>query len=343
MADLRFFRKEPSFTLAELAKLTGANLSETADPAMRITDVAPLDAADSHKVSFLDNPKYVDAFSRSQAGACFVATKHAGKAPADMALLLSENPYLAYALAATAFYPAPVSNAKIAPQAVIHESATIGSGCEIGAGAVISENAVIGDNCVIAPNAVIGSGVTIGNHTRIGAGCAITHALIGSKVILHPNVSIGQDGFGFARSPQGAVKVPQLGRVIIEDDVEIGAGSTVDRGAGPDTVIGYGTKIDNLVQIGHNVRIGRFVTIVAQVGIGGSAEIGDGTIIAGQAGVAGHLKVGRGVIIAARSGVTNYVPDGASYGGFPAVPIMEWRRQVAALSRLLKKKGKEND
>ena len=343
MADPRFFKNHGPFTLAELAKVVGATLSDGADPSQRMADVAPIDVAGPDQISFLDNPKYTDAFSISKAGAALVHPKHASKAPKDMALLLTEEPYLGFALVARKFYPIIPMLSGVLPGAHVDPTAILGEGVGIATGAWIGPNVTLGANVQIGPNAVIMGGVTIGDDTHVGANVSISHSLIGKRVIIHPNVAIGQDGFGFAKGPKGAVKVPQLGRVIIEDDVEIGAGSCVDRGAGPDTVIGMGTKIDNLVQIGHNARVGRFVTIVSQVGISGSSEVGDGAVIAGQVGVAGHIRVGQRAVIAARSGVTKSVPDGQSYGGFPAVPIMEWRRQQAALTRLTKKKDVPSD
>lgn len=338
MADPRFFRNAGPFRLEELAHLTGSQLSDGTNANLLLHDVAPLDTATREDVSFLDNPKYIASFTASHAGACFVHPKHVEKAPEGVALLLNENPYLAYALAAQRFYPAPVANAEISPKAHMDATATVGEGTEVAAGAYIGKHVIIGKNCIIGPNAVIGEGVTIGDSSRIGANATLTHCVIGARVIIHPGVNIGQDGFGFAKSDRGAVKVPQLGRVLVEDDVEIGAGTCIDRGAGPDTVIGMGAKIDNLVQIAHNVRIGRFAIVVSQVGISGSTEIGDGATLAGQVGIAGHLKIGRGAVVAAKAGVHSHIPDGAVYGGYPAVPIMEWRKQAATLSRLTKKK-----
>lgn len=338
MADPRFFRNAGPFRLEELARLTGSQLSENADANLLLHDVAPLDTATREDVSFLDNPKYIASFAASHAGACFVHPKHVEKAPEGIALLLNENPYLAYALAAQRFYPAPAAEVGISPRAHVDITATVSEDTEIAAGAYIGKRAIIGKNCVIGPNVVIGEGVTIGDNSRIGANATLTHCIIGARVIIHPGVNIGQDGFGFAKSDRGAVKVPQLGRVLVEDDVEIGAGTCIDRGAGPDTIIGMGAKIDNLVQIAHNVRIGRFAIIVSQVGISGSTEIGDGATLAGQVGIAGHLKIGRGAVVAAKAGVHSHIPDGAVYGGYPAVPIMEWRKQAATLSRLTKKK-----
>ncbi|MBM3617430.1 MAG: UDP-3-O-(3-hydroxymyristoyl)glucosamine N-acyltransferase, partial [Alphaproteobacteria bacterium] len=332
------FAKAGPFTLGELAAHVGAAVAEGVDSSRFIQDVAPLDVAGEHHISFLDNPKYIESFATSKASAAIVHPKHADKAPAGMALLISENPYLAYALVAQKFYPATKHNVGIAPTAHVDASAQVDATATVMHGAYIGRNATIGADTVISPNAFIGDGVQIGNGTFIGANATLSHSIVGNRVILHPGVHIGQDGFGFAISPKGAVKVPQLGRVLIEDDVEIGAGTCIDRGAGPDTVIGMGAKIDNLVQLGHNVRIGRFATIVSQVGISGSTEVGDGAILAGQVGVAGHLKIGRGSVIAAKSGVTNHIPDGQTYGGIPAVPVMQWRRQAAVLNKLTSRK-----
>jgi UDP-3-O-[3-hydroxymyristoyl] glucosamine N-acyltransferase len=203
----------------------------------------------------------------------------------------------------------------------------------------VGARAEIGRRTLIGANAVIGPGVVIGDDCVVGAGATISHSLIGDRVNVYPGARLGQDGFGFAMGPEGHLKVPQLGRVIVEDDVEIGANTTIDRGAGPDTVIGAGTKIDNLVQIGHNVRLGRGCILVAQVGISGSTRFGDGVAAGGQAGFTGHLHVGAGARIAAQSGVMRDVEPGATIGGSPAVPIQEFLRQGVVLHRLARRKG----
>lgn len=341
MVDRRFFTNHGPFTVEELAAATGATPAPGSDPARSLSDVAPLDRAGSADVSFFDNSKYVEQFYASAAGACFVRPKFAGRAPAGMAVLLTEEPYRCYALAAQKFYPPQTIETGVASSARIHPTASLGHGVSVGEGVVVGPGVQLGNGCSIGPNTVIGAGVQVGDHSTIGALCSLSHCLIGNNVLIHRGVHIGQDGFGFALSREGHVKVPQLGRVVIEDAVEIGSGTTIDRGTGPDTVIGEGTKIDNLVQIGHNVQIGKRAVIIAQAGISGSTRLGDGVVLAGQAGIAGHLKIGAGAKIAAKAGVMDDIPAGASYGGSPAVPVVDWHRQTIALSRLIKTKRNE--
>ncbi len=342
MADTRFFSRNQSKTLQELADTGRAELYRPADATYVIDDVAPLDRAGDHEISFLDNPKYIDTFQQSHAAACIVKEKFIPKAPPGMRLLVSDDPYRSYALIAQYFYPYVPLESSISPSAHIDASATIGKDCCIAPGAVIGKDAVIGDQCVIGANTVVHDGVEIGEATRIGALCSISHSVIGKRVIMHRGVHIGQDGFGFSMGRDGHVKVPQLGRVMVGDDVEIGAGSCIDRGTGPDTVIGQGTKIDNLVQIGHNVQIGKHCVIVSQTGIAGSSRIGDGAVLGGQVGVAGHIRVGAGAKLAAQSGVAGDIPPGAAYGGSPAVPIKDWHRQSITLTRLVKQNHKNS-
>lgn len=334
MADPRFFTPPSPRTLSQLADIAGGVVQ--GDGTLAIDDVAPLDQAVAGQISFLDNSKYKDKFTGSTASACIVAEAMVPFAPAGMALVICKNPYKSYALVAQAFYPDVYPAAEISPAAHIDPSAKIGQGCVIEPGAVIKANAVIGEGTWIEPNVVIGTGVTIGAKCRIGSGTTISHAVIGDAVRLYPGVRAGQDGFGFAIDPKGHVKVPQLGRVIIEDHVEIGANTTIDRGAGPDTVIGAGTWIDNLVQIGHNVRIGRGCILIAQCGVAGSTVLEDYAVLAAQAGVAGHLRIGMGAQIGAKAGVMRDVPAGEQQLGAPAMPVKEFMRQVATLKRLTK-------
>lgn len=336
MADPRFFRLAGPISLAELVSLTGARLPDGADPAQKIKDVATLDQAGPEELSFLDNRKYVDVFKKTRAGACFVNPDMAVHANSNTICLVTPQPYKAYALAAQAFYPRPETGGSVHPSAVVDPSASIGPDAVIGAGVVIGRDVKIGARCRILPNAVIDSGVEIGDDTEIGACASLTTCIVGSRVRIYPGARIGQDGFGFAIDPAGHVTVPQLGRVIIEDDVEVGANATIDRGAGPDTVIGRGTRIDNLVQIGHNVRIGKGCIIVAQVGISGSTELADFVAVGGQVGVAGHLKIGAGARIAAQSGIMRDVPPRTEVMGSPAVPIKEFMRRFALVGKLLK-------
>ena len=336
MPDPRFFAVAGPFTLAEIAEAAGAHLAAGADPAMTLSDVAPLGQAGPEHLSFLDNRKYVEAFAACRAGACIAPAALADRAPVDVAILTSEAPYKSYALAAALFHPLPAPVPEVHATAVVDAAATVGDGCRIEAGAVIAAGAQIGARCLIGANVTIGPAVEIGTDTRIGAGASLSHCLVGSRVSIFPGVRIGQEGFGFAVDKSGHVRVPQLGRVLIEDDVEIGANTTVDRGAGPDTVIGQGCRIDNLVQIAHNVRIGRGTMIAAQAGVAGSATIGDFVLIGGQVGVLGHLTVGDGVRLVGQSGIIRDIEPGETYAGSPAVPVRQWHRQTAQLARLAK-------
>lgn len=343
MADPRFFTRAGPYTLAQLAAHSGAELGPGADPEQSVVDVAPLDAADRSQLSFLDNKKYLPAFKASAAGAAVVHPSLAEQAPAGMALLLSRTPYKAYALCAQLFYPRQALSGLVSPAAHIDPSASLGAGCEVGPGAVIEAHAQIGARCRIGANAVIGRHVVIGDDCVIGANATLSHSLIGARVTIYPGACLGQDGFGFAMDPRGHVRVPQLGRVVVEDDVEIGANVTIDRGAGPDTVIGRGTMIDNLVQIGHNVHLGAGCVIVAQSGISGSTRLENHVVLAAQAGLTGHLKIGAGARIAAQSGVMRDIEPGGEVGGSPAVPMRQWLRQTAMLARLVQSKvGRDN-
>ena len=337
MADPKFFKKAGTFTLQQLSDITGSELVN-GDAGAVIHDVASLDQAGQQHISFFENVKYRKDFSQTKAGACFVSGKMAHHAPDNLPLLVSAAPYKAYARAAQAFYPQERPAAGISELAHIDPSATIGDDAVIEPGAVIKSGVKLGRGCWIEACSVIGENVELGENCRIGSHVTVSHAYIGNNVRLYPGVRIGQDGFGFAIDPSGHVKVPQLGRVMIKDYCEIGANTTIDRGAGPDTVIGEGTWIDNLVQIGHNVQIGRGCIIVSQVGISGSTELGDFVAMGGQSGCAGHLRIGAGARIAAQSGIMRDVPPGEEYMGTPAVPIKQFMRQVAKLGQLVKSK-----
>lgn len=343
MADPRFFERAGPFTLGELAERCGARLADAAMAGRSVDDVATLDKAGPGQLTFLDNPKYTEAFAQTQAGACILHEKHVALAPAGVALLLSPKPYLTYARVAQLFYPVPRVMSGVHPTAVVDPTARLAEGVSVAAHTVIEAGAEIGAGSSIGAGTVIGRSVVLGKDCRIGPQVTLSHCLIGDRVLLHPGVRIGQDGFGFAPDPAGHVKVPQLGRVQIGSDCEVGANSTIDRGAGPDTVIGPGCWIDNLVQIGHNVILGRGCIIVAQAGVAGSTEFGDFVVLAAQSGVAGHLKIGSGVRIGAKSGVMTDIPAGESHFGIPATRVKEYFRQVATLRRLAQKKGADNE
>jgi len=335
MADPKFHSNAGAKTLQQLADICGADVDEAQADTL-IQDVAPLDVAGDGDISFFDNVKYKEDFKNTKATACIVASQMAEFAPEGCVLLVSKTPYKSYALIAQSFYPAKTPTTNIHPKAVIAQSAQISGGVVIDAGAVIGEGAQLGENSWVEANAVIGENVKIGASCRIGAGAIISHTLMGDYSRIYPNANIGQDGFGFAIDPTGYIKVPQLGRVIIGNHVEIGSGTCIDRGAGPDTEIGDGTWIDNLVQIGHNVRIGKGCVIVSQVGIAGSATLEDYVLLGGQVGIAGHIKIASGTRVAAQSGVIKDTSAGAELMGSPALPIKQHLRQIATLKKLTK-------
>ena len=338
MPDPRFYKSAGPFTVSQLATISGATVGGEASLDKLVKDVAPLEIAGADEVSFLDNPLYVSAFSTSEAGVCVVHPDRASNAPRGMELLLSETPYLAYAQIASAFYPEDGVLGSEATMSV-DPTAVIGPETYVGPGAVIGERAEIGARCEIGPNAVIGPGVVIGDECKIGPSASVQYSIIGSKVRLYAGARIGEAGFGFATGAAGHVTVPQLGRVIIGNETEIGANTTIDRGSAADTVIGQGCRIDNLVQIGHNVILGNGCIIVSQVGISGSTQLDDYVVVGGQVGFTGHLKIGKGVQIAAQSGVMNDLAAGGKYSGSPAVPMRQWLKQAAMLRSMGKKKA----
>ena len=343
MADSRFFQSEGPQTLANLAALAGASLGDGVDGDTEIRDVAPLETAGPGDISFLDNRRYIPAFQASQAEACIVEQSFVEKAPAGMSLLVSDNPYRSYALVARAFYPSGRVEAGVHETAVIDPSAKIGDGTRIGPYAVIADGVEIGAGCNIGPHVVIESGVSIGEGTKIGSGASLSHCMIGRECQIHAGARIGNRGFGFTLDPEGYLDVPQLGRVIVGDRVEVGANSTIDRGAGPDTVIGDGARIDNLIQLGHNVQIGKGCVLVAQSGVAGSSKLGDYVMVGAQGGIAGHLNIGSGAQIAAQSGVMRDVPAGLKVCGAPAIPIKEFFRLVSIWHKQIRAPRKSDE
>ncbi|MBV9786002.1 MAG: UDP-3-O-(3-hydroxymyristoyl)glucosamine N-acyltransferase [Acidisphaera sp.] len=331
--DPRFFARSAPQPLRAVAQAACGTL-EGADAARLIGGVAPLQLAGPDQLSFLDNRRYAAALEATRAGAVIVHPDMRPRVPEGSAAIVTRDPYAGWARAAALFHPPPPPRPGVHATAMVEDGAEIDPSAEIGPMAVIGAGASIGPGCRIGAAAVIGAGVVLGPDCRIGAQAGVSHALLGARVYVYPGARIGQEGFGFATTEQGFLSVPQLGRVILEDDVEVGANSTIDRGSAHDTVIGAGSRLDNLVQIGHNVRLGRGCVVVAQAGISGSTVLEDQVVVAGQAGLIGHLRIGRRARIGAQAGVMSDVPEGAEWVGSPAGPVREFFRQVALLRRL---------
>jgi UDP-3-O-[3-hydroxymyristoyl] glucosamine N-acyltransferase len=336
-----FVRPNCELTAGEIATLTRAKLHD-GDPAdRRIRNIAPLDTAGPSDLSFLDNSKYLGDAATTRAGACLVGPRFAAALPPGIAVLETAYPYPAFVAVTRKLFPDMLRPSSLfgtegrAPGAQVHPTARLEAGVTIDPLAVIGPRAEIGSGTLIGPGAVIGPDVRVGRDCAIGANASVLCALIGDRVIVHPGARIGQDGFGYLPNAKGYQKIPQTRRVIIQDDVEIGANSTIDRGASRDTVIGEGTKIDNLVQIGHNTRIGRHCVIVSQTGISGSVIVEDFVTMAGQVGIGDHLKIGAFAVLGAKSGVMSNIPAKARWAGFPARPAREWLKGVAMVRKLV--------
>lgn len=314
----------------ELARLLGAEVR--GEDSLELEGVAPLDSATARHLSFLSNPKYQEAARRSAAGALLVA---GGEGLEGRTLLLHPNPYAALARALTLFHP-PKN-----PLPGIHATAVIGDSCEIHPEAYIGPRAILGPSCVVGKGSVLEAGVVLGEKCKLGEECHLypnvvlyDDTVLGDRVTLHAGCVLGSDGFGYAPEGSRLLKVPQVGRVVVEDDVEIGANTTVDRGALEETRIGAGTKIDNLVQVAHNVRIGPSCILVAQSGISGSTTLGAGVVVAGQSGAVGHIHLGDGAKVGAKTAVTKDVPPKGFVTGHPAQDHRQWLKERALVGKL---------
>jgi len=316
--------------LREIAEITGGRI--IGNPDVEIKGVAGLREAEAGDITFLSGRRNMEHLFTTRATAIILQEEIKG---ISKEMLIVDNPSLTYAKVLEIFYKRPYIPRGISEKAMIEEGVVLGSDISIYPFVYIGRGCRIGDRVSIFPNVYIGEGVNIGNDTMIYPNVTIREGVsIGERVIIHPGTVIGADGFGYVQEAGRHHKIPQVGGVIIEDDVEVGANVTIDRATTKETIIGAGTKIDNLVQIGHNVRIGRNCIIVAQVGIGGSSEIGDGTILGGQVGVRDHVKIGKGVMVGAKAGITHDVADGEVVSGFPEMPHKEWLRLQAIYSRL---------
>jgi UDP-3-O-[3-hydroxymyristoyl] glucosamine N-acyltransferase len=342
MAQPTFFREPRSSTLAELAASTGAVLVDPSRADQAVRGLASLDEAGPMHLAFFDNLKYVDQLAATKAGAILVSPRFEAQVPPDVAVLRASQPFRAFVQIARDLHEDALRPQSwfgvegIAPSAIIDPTARLEDGVIVEPLAVIGANVEIGAGTVIGAAAVIGANVKIGRDCNVGAHSSIQCALIGNNVLMHPGCHIGQDGYGFIFfGPEGHLKVPQTGRVLIQNDVEIGAATTIDRGSLRDTVIGEGTKIDNQVQIGHNVTIGRRCLLAAQIGLAGSLTIGDNVALGAKVGINNHLKIGDGAQVTAMSAVKDDIPPGGRWGGHFAKPTKQWFREILAVERLV--------
>jgi UDP-3-O-[3-hydroxymyristoyl] glucosamine N-acyltransferase len=327
---------EEHLTAAAVARVAGGTLASGGDADRVVRRMAPLDRAGPEDVSFLASARYVREFGATRAGVVLVAPELADTPGADGATrVVVDQPHEAMLRVLPRLYRAPARHPGVHSTAVVGRGVRLGDDVTIGAYAVIGDGAALGDRAWIEAHAVVGAGVAVGEDAHVFPHATLyPGTVLGARVTIHAGARIGSDGFGYVFGDGQHRKIPHVGRCIVEDDVEIGANTTVDRGSVDDTVVGAGSKIDNLVQIAHNVRIGRLCLLMSQVGIAGSATIGDGAILAGQAGIIGHSSVGAGARIGGQAGVIGDVPAGATFSGYPARPHRDAMRSYAAIARL---------
>jgi UDP-3-O-[3-hydroxymyristoyl] glucosamine N-acyltransferase len=340
MEHIGFFPSHDGISLRKLAGHLGAELADDATGDTVIRSISPVYRAGDGDICYILSRKNRTELETCKASAIICLPALRSFVPAHIPMILSRKPHTDFALAGALLHPdamRPVALTStpmaISPAAHVDSTAKLEPNVGVEPSAVIGAGAEIGEGTRIGAGAMIGPGVKIGRNCTVAGGASILCAYLGNNVIVHNGARIGQDGFGYAPGPRGMVKIVQIGRVIIQDNVEIGANTTVDRGTMDDTVIGEGTKIDNQVQIGHNVRIGRHCAIVSQVGIAGSTVIGDGVQIGGQAGLNGHIHIGDGAQIGAKSGVMNNIPAGERYAGLPARPLWDFLRESAEIAK----------
>jgi UDP-3-O-[3-hydroxymyristoyl] glucosamine N-acyltransferase len=343
MAQPTFFATPAPSTLADIAARTKAVLVDPSRGGQEVRGLASLDEAGPAQLTFFDNLKYAGQLAATRAGACLVSERFEADVPAHVAILRAKQPFRAFVQLAREMHQdalRPTSwfgSEGIAPSAIIDPTARLEDGVIVDPMVLIGADVEIGAGTVIGAGAVIGPGVRIGRDCNVGARTVIQCALIGNSVLIHPGCCIGQDGYGFLFfGPEGHVKVPQTGRVLIQNDVEVGAGTTIDRGSLRDTVIGEGTKIDNQVQIGHNVTIGRHCLLAAQIGLAGSLSIGDNVALGAKVGINNHLKIGDGAQVTAMSAVKDDIPPNGRWGGHFAKPTKQWFREIVAVERLVR-------
>lgn len=331
-------KKIPSITLADICDFTNLNCSSNFERSTFFNGVNSLSLATNSEITWFSNTKYKDDLTKTNAGACFIREEFKELLPKTTIAIITEKPYRSFAKIAQSFYDIaiPMFDAGISSQSFVHETAVIGNGCNISPFAVISKGVTIKDNVYIGAGTVIHENCKIDNDTYICDHVTISNSHIGKNVYIKPGARIGQSGFGFDMDSLGAIDMPQLGHVIIKDNVQIGSNTCIDRGHPGATVIGQGARIDNLVQIAHNVQVGENSILVAQVGIAGSTKLGKFVVAAGQVGIAGHLIIEDNVQIAAQSGVMRDVSKGEIIAGSPSQHITEWHRQTVALKKLIR-------